>query len=274
MHGRLGAIVYGDSAVNRVRMEGRASLFAEFRRYSPEWAVVEHNTADLTAPQRPATYAQAYRSLRDIANYGARLIAPMAWNGSPGETAGTAEFRNYTSLRRAPLEEAIAHFMLARADLPRRARLWTFGTTAHADDDGWQVHDRPATPNHAGALTLQLDSQGNITLVSPGELACDANTYDAIVIQAQAPEQALAFEAQGQADDGSWITLCPETPWHRFEQSAAGAWCSITHTDSAVTLSRLQFDRIRLTWHGQPGMALTVKSIALYPRSPHRVEGM
>jgi hypothetical protein len=145
-HGRLGAIIYGNSAINCIRMEGRASLFAEFRRYSPEWGVVEHNTADLTAPQRPATYAQAYRSLRNIANYGARLIAPMAWNGSPGETAGTAEFRSYTSLRRAPLEQAITHFMLARAELPRRARLWTFGVSAHADDDGWQLHDRPAAP--------------------------------------------------------------------------------------------------------------------------------
>jgi hypothetical protein len=120
-----------------------------------------------------------------------------------------------------------------------------------------------------------LDSQGSITLVSPGELACDADDYDAIVVQAQTqiPAQALVFEVRGQTDDGSWIILCPETPWRQFEQSAAGAWCSITHTDSTGTPPRLQFDRIRLTWRGQPGVALTVKSIALYPRSPHHVEG-
>ena len=36
--GRLGAIVYGDSAINRIRMEGSASIFAEFRAHSPHWA--------------------------------------------------------------------------------------------------------------------------------------------------------------------------------------------------------------------------------------------
>ncbi|MDR0458479.1 MAG: hypothetical protein LBH10_05580 [Burkholderiaceae bacterium] len=267
-HGRLGAIIYGDSAINRVRMEGQASLFAEFRRYSPEWAVVEHNTADLMAPQRPATYAQAYCSLWDVANYGARLIAPMAWNGSPGETAGTAQFRSYTSLRRAPLEEAITHFMLTRADLPRRARLWTFGATVHADDDGWQVDNKPASPDHAGALTLQLNDQGCIALVSPGELACDADACQAIVVQAQTPGQALLFEAQGQTEGGAWIILCPETPWREFKQSAAGVWCQIMRADPAVIQPRPQFDRIRLTWRGQPGITLTVKSIALYPRAP------
>ncbi len=102
VEGRLGAIIYGDSAINAIRMEGHASLFDEFRRYSPEWAVVEYNTADLTTPAQMAGYGQAYRSLRDIANYGARFVSPMAWNGSPGEAAGTREYVGYTSLRRTP----------------------------------------------------------------------------------------------------------------------------------------------------------------------------
>ena len=261
-HGHLGAIVYGQSAVNHIRMEGAASLFAEFRRYSPEWAVVEHNTADLMAPHIPATYAQGYRSLREVANYGARFISPMAWNGSPGEAASREGFLSYTSLRRSPLEEAITHFMLARADLPRRARLWTFGAAEHADGDGWQAGEQPAAPDRAGVLDLTLDRAGSAALTSPAELACGIGDYPALVIQAQVPDAALTFEAHGQADDGRWIALCAAAPWQRLQQGAAGAWIPIASAegDDAV------FQRLRLTWRGPPGAVVTVNSIALYPR--------
>ncbi|MDR2012323.1 MAG: hypothetical protein LBQ20_04645, partial [Rhodanobacter sp.] len=265
-HGHLGAIIYGQSAVNRIRMEGQASLFAEFRHYSPEWAVVEHNTADLKAPQQPASYAQAYCSLRDVANYGARLISPMAWNGSPGEAAGTAGFRSYTSLRRSALEEAITHFMLARADLPRHARLWTFGTTTYTDGDGWQVDGQPVVPDHAGTLALQLGSQGSIALDSPAELACAAEDYPAIIIQLHTPDQALMLEVLGQADGGQWITLCPDTPWRQFEQNAVGTWITIAPANPADGQPGFRFQRLRLTWRGQPSAALPVRSVVLYPR--------
>ena len=260
--GRLGAIIYGQSAVNDIRMEGAASLFAEFRAYSPEWAVVEHNTADLTAPQRPATYEQGYQSLRNVANYGARFISPMAWNGSPGEAAGQAGFLSYTALRRAPLEEAITHFMLARADLPRHARLWTFGTATHADGDDWQVDGQPAAPMQAGSLALQLDSQGSTTLFSPAELACSVGDYPALIVQAQLPEPALTLtlEVDGQGDGGGWSALCPATPWSAFQPSAAGRCIPIAGAGG------FRFQRLRLTWRGPPGTALTVGSIALYPR--------
>ncbi len=261
-HGRLGAIIYGQSAVNDIRMEGASSLFAEFRRYSPEWAVVEHNTADLMAPRQPATYVQGYRSLRDVANYGARFISPMAWNGSPGEAAGRDGFLSYTSLRRSPLEEAITHFMLARADLPRRAPLWTFGMVTHADGDGWQVAGRPAAPAEAGALALHLDEQGSAQLLSPAELACGVDDYPALVVQAQVPDAALTLEVHGLADDGRWIALCAAAPWGGFRQVAAGAWVPL-----ACAQGGARFERIRLTWRGRPGLALRVGAIALYPRA-------
>ena len=261
-HGHLGAIIYGQSAVNDIRMEGASSLFAEFRNYSPEWAVVEHNTADLTAPHIQASYEQGYRSLRDVANYGARFISPMAWNGSPGEAAGREGFLSYTSLRRSPLEEAITHFMLARADLPRRARLWTFGAAGHADGDGWQADDQPISPLQSGALTLRLDSQGSAVLTSPAELACRIGDHPALVVQAQMPDAALTLEVHGQDDDEHWTALCAATPWGQFKPSAAGAWIPIACAGPADTT----FERIRLTWRGRSGAAFTVKSIALYPR--------
>ncbi len=50
--GHLGAILYGASAINQIRMEGEASPFATFRQLDPAWAVVEYNTASLLEPGR------------------------------------------------------------------------------------------------------------------------------------------------------------------------------------------------------------------------------
>src|SRR3990167_5491592 len=136
-NGHLGAILYGPSAVNNVRMEEDRSLFSVFRKLDPGWAVVEHNTADLRNPKRMADFSEAYRSFRDIQNYGARFISPMAWNGSRGIFAGQPGFVSYMALRDTPLEEAIKNFMISHANLPRGARLWTFGAGMHADNDGW-----------------------------------------------------------------------------------------------------------------------------------------
>ncbi|MFV0680941.1 hypothetical protein [Ottowia sp.] len=260
-HGHLGAIIYGKSAVNDIKMEGPASLFDEFRRYSPGWAVVEFNTADLTAPDRLAPYSDAYRALRDIANYGGRFISPMAWNGSPGDTVGTPGFRSYTALRRSPLEEAMQHFMLARADLPRSARLWTFGCATHADDDGWRIDGVPAKSKHAGQLPLPLGRQGRATLTSPAELAAAGMV---LVVRLDNPDANISLEVQGHICDGThdgiWHTALPATAWSTLKSSAAGAWVPLN------TASRMPpFQQLRLIWRGQPGTALMLKSIALYP---------
>ena len=258
-HGRLGAIVYGASAVNDIRMEGQASLFAEFRRYSPEWAVVEHNTADLTVAGQRGTLAQGYASLREIVHYGARFVSPMAWNGSPGENVGQPGFLGYTCLRRSPLEEAMALFMLERADLPRRARHWSFGAGEHADGDGWQVDGRPAVPAHPGALALLLGAGGCATMTSPGELALRLPDFAALVVRAQA--QGVTVELQGQAEGNSWVPIRSETVW---EAHCGGCWLTFEPADDAAGAGAV-FDRIRLLWRGPAGAEITVQALTLYP---------
>ncbi|MGA8146527.1 MAG: hypothetical protein WB870_03000 [Gallionellaceae bacterium] len=91
-NGHLGAILYGPSAVNQIKMEEGSSLFSVFCKFDPDWAVVEFNTADLRNPSRLPDFAEDYRSLREIYNYGARFISPMAWNGSRGTFAGQPGF--------------------------------------------------------------------------------------------------------------------------------------------------------------------------------------
>ena len=263
-HGRLGAILYGDSAVNQIKMEGSASLFAEFRRYSPDWAVVEHNTGELTQASRLGTYAQAYRSLHAVANHGGCFISSMAWNGSPGDTVGMAGFRGYTTLRRSPLEEAMQDFMLARADLPRRARLWTFGAASHADGDGWWLDGQPAEPAQPGQLLMHLGSQGQAELLSPAELDWRGGGQPAsLVVRLPAAERAgVRLSVEGQAADGTWLGLCADAALDAAPADAAGVWLALSTPDAGPSTP---IERLRLSWRGRAGARLHLQSIALYP---------
>ena len=124
-NGHLGAIVYGQSALNDIRVEGDANLFATFHQMDPGWAVGEFNTADFRTAKELPTYAMGYRALREMFNYGARFASPMAWNGSNGINAGEPGYVSFTAWRNTPLEDALRDFAVAHAYVPIGARLWT-----------------------------------------------------------------------------------------------------------------------------------------------------
>jgi hypothetical protein len=256
--GHLGAILYGASAVNQIRMEGAGSLFATFRQFDPDWAVVEYNTADLLQPGRMAGFGAAYQSLRDIHNYGARFVSPMAWNGSPGTTAGNGGYVSYTSLRETPLEDAIKNFMISHANLPRKARLWTFGASAHGDADGWTGEEGTATSAAPGKLMVQ-PSAGKAAIASPGELALRPRNYRAMIIQTDAPPQSTRVGVQGQQADGKWLTLIPQAPLSSAPETRAGRLLAMPAVEN-------EFVRLRITWSGEQLTAFSVRQIALYPR--------
>ena len=145
--GHLGAIVYGASALNDIRVEGDANLFATFHQMDPGWAVVEFNTADFRTAGELPTYAMGYRSLREMFNYGARFASPMAWNGSNGIYAGQPGYVSFMAWRNTPLEEAMRDFAVSHAYVPLGARLWTFGSAKlcrFRRMDGRKWHDAAA----------------------------------------------------------------------------------------------------------------------------------
>jgi hypothetical protein len=107
----------------------------------------------------------AYKTFRDAFNYGAREVSAMAWNGSNGLFMGTPGYVPFTAWRNTAAEEAMRDYLVSHADLPRSARLWTFGTPKHVDSDGWTA-DRGSLAAHAGFAMLQSD-RGLINLLSP-----------------------------------------------------------------------------------------------------------
>lgn len=200
--GHIGAIVYGDSAVNRIRMEGSTSLFATLRAQDPDWAVVEYNTADLRDPRRLPDLAAAHDSLSAIFNYGARFVSPMAWNGSNGIFAESAEFAAFTAYRNTPLEQAVKHFMYERADLPRGTRVWTFGSGAQVSTDGWTFVGAECQFLPLQGLRLVTGSE-RISLWSPEELGLLPDKVSVLLVMCDAPEALQAISLVGVDRQGA-----------------------------------------------------------------------
>lgn len=260
-NGHLGAILYGPSAVNQIRMEEDRSLFSVFRKLDPGWAVVEHNTADLRNPKRLPDFSEAYRSLRDIHNYGARFISPMAWNGSRGIFAGQPGFVSYMALRDTPLEEAIKNFMISHANLPRRARLWTFGTGMHEDSDGWVAAAGMQASMGPGMLTLHADANGKGTLESPDDLAFRPADFRAIIVKVASPDVLTTVGVEAQTADGKWIALVPATDFPKLSRVSAGLLLPL-----AGTYGDTEFKRIRLNFAVSNHKPIGLERIALYVR--------
>jgi hypothetical protein len=261
-NGHLGAILYGRSAVNKIKMEGKQSLFSTFRKLDPGWAVVEHNTADLRNPKRMPDFSEGYRSIRDIYNYGARFISPMAWNGSSGIFSGKPGFVSYTALRDTPLETAIKEFMITHHNLPRSARLWTFGSGNHADDDGWSAVAGSKSVVGKGNITLQGNSQGNGSLESPDDIWFRPGEYHAILVKIDAPEKSIGTIAiEGQAINGKWEDIVQKSQFSELTHSNAG-YVFLLGEKSGNS----EYRKIRLNWTGTRRKAFILKHIAFYPK--------
>lgn len=203
--GHLGAIIYGEAARNEVRMEVPHSLFAMFGRMDPGWAVVEYNSTDLKRPLVQPDYEQAYRSFRDMFNYGASEISAMAWNGSNGIFAGQPGYLPYTSWRNTPAEDAMRDFLVSHADVPRGAQIWTFGTARRADDDGWSA-EQGSREARRGYLAL-MPSEGNVTLRSPDDLVVRARAIDRAVLDFGSGPKPLRATVYARADaTAQWQT--------------------------------------------------------------------
>jgi hypothetical protein len=260
-NGHLGAIIYGPSAVNQIRMEESRSLFSVFRKLDPDWAVIEHNTADLRDPKRLANFAEAYRSLRDIHNYGARFISPMAWNGSRGTFAGQAGFVSYTALRDSPLEDAIKMFMISHANLPRRSRLWTFGAGMHADGDSWLPSGNTQGQLAPGKFTLSTVRGLQGSLESPDDLAFQPANFQAIIIKITEPETVTEIGVEGQMSNGEWVTLVAATDLSKLQRVSAGLMLPL-----AGRYAEAEFKRIRFNWKAAGGKPMILERIAFYAK--------
>jgi hypothetical protein len=259
--GHLGVILYGEAAVNDVPMDNGRSLFATLEAVDPRWAVVEYNTADLRNPEGTPTYAAAYRGMRDLWNYGARFVSPMAWNGSNGVNAGQPGFSNFTAWRNTALEEATRDFMLARAGLPQGALLWTFGTPQHADGDAWTA-ETGRIELGPGELRLHPDANRRVVLLSPSDLPEAARSADEFVLGIDG-SGLQRVRIQGRRDArGGWITIA-DAGEAGMRATAAGVAVKRSSGTRGAPIERL---RVELTFRTTSMRALS--RFAAIPAAP------
>jgi hypothetical protein len=240
--GRLGAILYGASAQNDIRMEGPRSLFGTFAAFDPHWAVVEYNSADLRLPKELPTYGAAYRGLREMWNHGARFVSPMAWPGSNGRNAGKPGYDPFTAWRETPLEEAAKDFLLARAHLPRGSKRWTFGAAAHADTDGWTA-ERGTIASKPAHLAILPDASATVTLLSPAELMIDPALGWRVV---------LLTEDASPVEVRLWGRAAVDAPWKEMGEGTSGD--VVLRSSDAQQLDQL---RIELRFRDSSPLLLT-----------------
>jgi hypothetical protein len=264
--GHLGAIVYGASAVNDVRVENDGNLFAIFHQMDPGWAVVEFNTADFRTADQLPTYAMGYRALREMFNYGARLASPMAWNGSNGIHAGKPGYVSFMAWRNTPLEDAMKDFAVSHAFVPLGARLWTFGSANYADNDGWTGEAGTSLAPGNGYIDLRSAGAG-LVLLSPENLALAPQETDLMVIAADPADSLARIGLEARTGQGPWIGLGPPRDVATLEQSSAGTLLPIAWPDAIATV-----DQFRLVLETRGKGAARIRHVALYPAGSARGE--
>ena len=261
--GHLGAILYGETAENRGRMEGAHSLFATFGRWDPGWAIVESNATDLSHKETLPIYATSYREFRDVFNFDGSSITLMAWNGSNGLYAGQAGYLPYTSWRNTPAEEAMRDFMVSHANLIAGARLWTFGSSSYADDDGWTA-DGAAIKSGPGTLIVAPMSH-SVTLYSPPDQVLRRTQIGALVLGIRAEDhvQTVAVFAR-VSPTSAWRQLATAEGVAKLKRGPGGVRVPLQWPSGWSNNTIAEQLRIELTIRST-GAPITLQRIAVLP---------
>ena len=163
--GHMGVILYGPASRNSGRPRSGPSLFANIAATDPDWEVVEMNPADISKPDVLPSHDQAYRTLSNIFNYGARAISPM-WNGTAADqSVRPSQFKSYEVFSQSPFETQLVLFSRAIASLPKGSNLWTFGNAYVASDDGFSGTEGTKVEARLGELSVDRSGTGPCQLV-------------------------------------------------------------------------------------------------------------
>lgn len=205
-HGHLGAILYGRSARNDIAMENGRTLFGTIQDFDLDWGISEYSASDFLEPTRLAGYGDSYLSMLQVFNSNARFVSPMAWNGSNGIYEGQPGFTSFTSWRNTPAEVAFKDFALARAGLPRSAKLWPFGLRSAVGSEGWQLLADTQLKGERRALWVSPNEKGVATLLSP-EIGLEGGRRHLLVMGFEQVASETSVEVIGTDADGKELQV-------------------------------------------------------------------
>jgi hypothetical protein len=154
--------------------------------------------------------------------------------------------------------------MVTHANLPRGARLWTFGAPGYLDDDGWRL-EQGKVYARGGYLDLEFDDE-TATLLSAPDQVIRTSIIDSLVLGLREPENVAATQIFARTDGNSpWIPLGTPVPAANFRRNAAGvliplAWPAAWRTKGAIAAE------LKIVLAFDDGVAhARIDRIALYP---------
>lgn len=165
--GRLGAILYGPASRNEGKVRSGTSLIGNIRRIDPEWGVVEFHPATIAFPDKLPTHDEAYATLFNLINGGARFLSPM-WGSYAGDRAvHPGHFKAYDAMEGTAYEYQLVWWLREMRFLPVGARFYPFGNERVKSADGWVAGAGTTVMLEAGRI--RLSGKGpHVSLVSPG----------------------------------------------------------------------------------------------------------
>src|SRR5262249_41372807 len=150
------------------------------------------------------------------------------------------------------------------ANLPRGARVWTFGTERHADDDGWSIDNGRLIAGN-GHVDFEL-KPGTTTLLSPPDQVIRSAVIDSLIVGLRDLPAATTLRVLADSEGASREFVAP-TPLSRLTADAAGVHLALTWPadwrEARAIASRL---RIEIASADEKRTA-RVSRIVAYPRA-------
>ena len=157
-------------------------------------------------------------------------------------------------------------FLVTHANLPRGARLWTFGAPGHADDDGWRL-EQGKVHARGGYLDLEFDG-ATATLLSPPDQVIRTATIGSLVLGLRDAASLAAMQIFGRIDDKSpWVAIGAPIPAARFQHVDAGVWVPLAWPSALRAKGGIVAElKIVLAFDHDIGSP-RLERVALYPRT-------
>ena len=157
-------------------------------------------------------------------------------------------------------------FLVTHANLPRGARLWTFGAPGYLDDDGWRLEEGKVYAR-GGYLDLEFDA-ATATLLSPPDQVIRTGTMGSLVPGLRDAASLAAMQIFGRIDDKSpWVAIGAPIPAARFQHVDAGvrvplAWPSALRAKGTIVAE------LKIVLAFNTGVTnARLDRVALYPRT-------
>lgn len=158
-HGHLGVILYGKASRNQGRPRSGLSLMDNIRMIDPDWASVELHPAVIDQPDRVPSHVEAYQTLQETFNAGARFISPMWGSRLSDQILNPSRFRAYDSMEGTPFEYQLGWWLLQLQNYPVGTLFFPFGNDVVDSLDGWTTTEQNRAVPHRGRVILSGGEQ-------------------------------------------------------------------------------------------------------------------